>query len=191
MVGITAFIASISMVDLPMAPALRVENLLGWKWVSQYSDGFTEKSLIMSYITGRRHSDGQGQRQRRCRAGCAWLLQCHDRPPIAPARIFANRCASRALLERGDLRMETSRERLAHARTRRSRFPLRMARRNGLICYTPDGAGPWPGVVYLTDIWGIRPANQKMARRVAQQGYAVLLPQPVLPQPAGDHSIRC
>src|ERR1700722_18155589 len=42
--------------------------------------------------------------------------------------------------------------------------------------YTQDGAGPWPGVVYLTDIWGIRPANQDMARRVAAQGYAVLLP---------------
>jgi carboxymethylenebutenolidase len=42
--------------------------------------------------------------------------------------------------------------------------------------YTPDGAGPWPGVIVYTDVWGIRPANQGMARRVAQQGYAVLLP---------------
>ena len=47
--------------------------------------------------------------------------------------------------------------------------------------YTPDldrpeGAGPWPGVIFYTDVWGIRPANQGMARRVAQQGYAVLMP---------------
>jgi carboxymethylenebutenolidase len=42
--------------------------------------------------------------------------------------------------------------------------------------YTPDGQGAWPGVLYLTDVWGIRPANQQMAQRVADQGYAVLMP---------------
>lgn len=45
--------------------------------------------------------------------------------------------------------------------------------------YTPAGSashGSWPGVLYLTDIWGIRPANRAMARRVADQGYAVLMP---------------
>lgn len=42
--------------------------------------------------------------------------------------------------------------------------------------FTPDGGGSWPGVVYLTDVWGIRPASEKMARRVADRGYAVLLP---------------
>jgi len=42
--------------------------------------------------------------------------------------------------------------------------------------YTPAGEGPWPGVLYLTDIWGIRPANQAMAQRVADQGYAVMMP---------------
>ena len=25
------------------------------------------------------------------------------------------------------------------------------------VFLTPDGKGPWPGVVYLTDVWGIRP----------------------------------
>src|ERR1051326_4338179 len=44
------------------------------------------------------------------------------------------------------------------------------------LLFTPQGAGPWPGIVYLTDIWGIRPANEKMAQRVADQGYAVLMP---------------
>lgn len=43
--------------------------------------------------------------------------------------------------------------------------------------YTPSsGSGPWPGVVFLTDIMGIRGAYQKMAQRLADQGYVVLLP---------------
>jgi len=42
--------------------------------------------------------------------------------------------------------------------------------------YTPDGQGPWPGVVFLTDIMGIRPANLGMAAHVAEYGYAVLVP---------------
>ena len=43
--------------------------------------------------------------------------------------------------------------------------------------YTPSsGTGPWPGVIYGTDIMGIRGAYQKMAQRLADQGYVVLLP---------------
>ena len=42
--------------------------------------------------------------------------------------------------------------------------------------FTPASGARWPGVVYLTDIWGIRPATETMARRVADQGYAVLMP---------------
>lgn len=43
--------------------------------------------------------------------------------------------------------------------------------------YTPsDGAGPWPGVVFLTDIMGIRKANLAMAEHIAAHGYAVLVP---------------
>ncbi|MEI9994828.1 MAG: dienelactone hydrolase family protein [Rhizomicrobium sp.] len=43
--------------------------------------------------------------------------------------------------------------------------------------FTPaHGTGPWPGVVYLTDIMGIRPAYHQMAQRLADEGYAVLLP---------------
>ena len=33
-----------------------------------------------------------------------------------------------------------------------------------------------PGVIFLTDIFGIRPANREMARRLAEQGYTVMLP---------------
>jgi carboxymethylenebutenolidase len=40
----------------------------------------------------------------------------------------------------------------------------------------PDGDGPWPGVIHLTDIGGIRPAQIEMIRRLASEGYAVLAP---------------
>jgi carboxymethylenebutenolidase len=40
----------------------------------------------------------------------------------------------------------------------------------------PEKEGRWPGVLYLTDIGGIRESNHGMARRVAEQGYTVLLP---------------
>jgi carboxymethylenebutenolidase len=42
--------------------------------------------------------------------------------------------------------------------------------------YCPDGEGRWPGVLYLTDIGGIRTANREAASRLANQGYAVLMP---------------
>jgi carboxymethylenebutenolidase len=43
--------------------------------------------------------------------------------------------------------------------------------------YAPsNGNGPWPGVIFLTDIMGIRDANLGMAQRIAQHGYVVLVP---------------
>jgi carboxymethylenebutenolidase len=42
--------------------------------------------------------------------------------------------------------------------------------------YKPDNVGQFPGVVFLTDVWGIRPANQGVARRLAERGFAVLMP---------------
>lgn len=40
----------------------------------------------------------------------------------------------------------------------------------------PEGKGPWPGVIFLTDIGGIREQNIPMAERVAAEGYLVLMP---------------
>jgi len=40
----------------------------------------------------------------------------------------------------------------------------------------PDNVGTFPGVVFYTDIWGIRPANIGMAKRLADKGFAVLMP---------------
>jgi len=41
---------------------------------------------------------------------------------------------------------------------------------------TPDGSGPWPGVVMYPDAGGARPAFTEMAQRLAGYGYAVLVP---------------
>ena len=41
---------------------------------------------------------------------------------------------------------------------------------------TPDGAGPWPGVIFYMDAFGIRPGMIQMATHLASQGYVVLLP---------------
>jgi carboxymethylenebutenolidase len=40
----------------------------------------------------------------------------------------------------------------------------------------PDGMADFPGVVFLTDIWGIRPANVGVARRLCERGFSVLMP---------------
>lgn len=43
------------------------------------------------------------------------------------------------------------------------------------VLYAP-GEGAHPGLLFYTDIFGVRPANQGMARRIAEQGYTVLMP---------------
>ena len=42
--------------------------------------------------------------------------------------------------------------------------------------YQPEASGRWPGVIYYTDIMGIRPANREIAKRIAANGYTVLCP---------------
>jgi len=43
--------------------------------------------------------------------------------------------------------------------------------------FTPaTGAGPWPGVIFFMDGLGIRPVMWEMGQRLADAGYAVLLP---------------
>ena len=44
------------------------------------------------------------------------------------------------------------------------------------IFFRPEGDRQWPGVIFLTDIGGIRPATRDMARRLAAEGYCVLMP---------------
>ncbi|TBV14288.1 dienelactone hydrolase family protein [Stutzerimonas kirkiae] len=42
--------------------------------------------------------------------------------------------------------------------------------------HTPEGPGPWPGVILHTDIRGVRETFQRKAAALADEGYAVLLP---------------
>jgi len=44
--------------------------------------------------------------------------------------------------------------------------------------YYPAGKGSWPAVLIWTDIAGLRPAFRDMGRRLAAQGYVVLVPNP-------------
>jgi carboxymethylenebutenolidase len=44
------------------------------------------------------------------------------------------------------------------------------------LFFRPDGVADFPGILFLTDIWGIRPANIGMAKRLAEKGFAVLMP---------------
>ena len=43
------------------------------------------------------------------------------------------------------------------------------------VLYAPDDAS-YPGLLFYTDIFGVRPANQGMAKRIAERGYAVMMP---------------
>src|SRR5579871_2189641 len=44
--------------------------------------------------------------------------------------------------------------------------------------FYPEGKGPWPAVLIWTDIFGLRPVFREMGRRLAAEGYVVLIPNP-------------
>ena len=44
------------------------------------------------------------------------------------------------------------------------------------VLFRADDGRRLPGAIHLTDIGGIRPSHREMARRLAERGYAVLLP---------------
>ncbi|QEE31159.1 dienelactone hydrolase family protein [Terriglobus albidus] len=44
--------------------------------------------------------------------------------------------------------------------------------------FYPEGKGPWPAVLVWTDILGLRPVFREMGRRLAADGYVVLVPNP-------------
>jgi carboxymethylenebutenolidase len=44
--------------------------------------------------------------------------------------------------------------------------------------FYPSGKGTWPAVLIWTDIAGLRPVFRDMGRRLASQGYVVLVPNP-------------
>jgi carboxymethylenebutenolidase len=46
------------------------------------------------------------------------------------------------------------------------------------VLFAPAGQGSWPAVLIWPDIMGLRPAFRDMGRRLASQGYVVLVPNP-------------
>jgi carboxymethylenebutenolidase len=46
------------------------------------------------------------------------------------------------------------------------------------VLFHPTGQGSWPAVLIWPDIMGLRPAFRDMGRRLAGQGYVVLVPNP-------------
>lgn len=44
------------------------------------------------------------------------------------------------------------------------------------LLYTPEGTGAWPAVIVWSDLVGIRPVFGDMGRRLAANGYVVLVP---------------
>jgi carboxymethylenebutenolidase len=44
------------------------------------------------------------------------------------------------------------------------------------VLIEPETAGKWAGILYLTDIGGIRAAQRQAAQRLANEGYLVLMP---------------
>lgn len=44
--------------------------------------------------------------------------------------------------------------------------------------FYPEGTGTWPAVLVWTDILGLRPVFRDMGRRLAAEGYVVLVPNP-------------
>src|SRR3954469_14412831 len=46
------------------------------------------------------------------------------------------------------------------------------------VLFHPTGQGSWPAVLMWPDIMGLRPAFRDMGRRLAAQGYVVLVPNP-------------
>ena len=46
------------------------------------------------------------------------------------------------------------------------------------VLFHPAGKGSWPAVLVWPDIMGLRPAFRDMGRRLAAQGYVVLVPNP-------------
>ena len=44
--------------------------------------------------------------------------------------------------------------------------------------FHPAGAGSWPAVLMWPDILGLRPVFREMGRRLAAEGYVVLVPNP-------------
>lgn len=69
----------------------------------------------------------------------------------------------------------------AHAQTNVVETDVEVKTADGVAdaaLFYPKGKGTWPAVLIWTDIAGLRPVFRDMGRRLASQGYVVLVPNP-------------
>lgn len=69
----------------------------------------------------------------------------------------------------------------AHAQTNVTEKDVEVKTADGTAdaaLFYPTGKGTWPAVLIWTDIAGLRPVFRDMGRRLASQGYVVLVPNP-------------
>jgi carboxymethylenebutenolidase len=69
----------------------------------------------------------------------------------------------------------------AHAQTNVTEKDVEVKTPDGVAdaaLFYPTGKGTWPAVLIWTDIAGLRPVFRDMGRRLASQGYVVLVPNP-------------
>ena len=69
----------------------------------------------------------------------------------------------------------------AHAQTNVTETDVEVKTADGVAdaaLFYPKGKGTWPAVLIWTDIAGLRPVFRDMGRRLASQGYVVLVPNP-------------
>ena len=69
----------------------------------------------------------------------------------------------------------------AHAQTNVTEKDVEVKTADGTadaVLFHPSGKGAWPAVLIWTDIAGLRPTFREMGRRLAAQGYVVLVPNP-------------
>ena len=69
----------------------------------------------------------------------------------------------------------------AHAQSRAVEKDVEVKTPDGTcdaVLFYPEGQGTWPAVLIWTDIAGLRPVFRDMGRRLAGQGYVVLVPNP-------------
>ncbi|HEY3951535.1 dienelactone hydrolase family protein [Phenylobacterium sp.] len=70
---------------------------------------------------------------------------------------------------------------MAHAEATVTEKDVSIKTRDGTCdaaLFYPQGKGKWPAVLVWTDIMGLRPVFRDMGRRLAAQGYVVLVPNP-------------
>jgi carboxymethylenebutenolidase len=99
---------------------------------------------------------------------------------IHPGLVTDDRLSRRSFgLMTGAAAMAAAAPALAQSNVTESDVTVKTADGNcDAVLFHPQGQGNWPAVLIWPDIMGLRPAFRDMGRRLAAQGYTVLVPNP-------------